>query len=76
MFFSSTRNNNLKVSSAQAIKQGLSSEGGLFVPECFPQIELSEIEKLKSKSYNDIAKFAEDYDDKKILADAERLYGN
>lgn len=57
MFFSSTRNNNLKVSSAQAIKQGLSSEGGLFVPECFPQIELSEIEKLKSKSYNDIAKF-------------------
>jgi glycerol-3-phosphate acyltransferase PlsX len=25
---------------------------------------------------NDIAKFAEDYDDKKLLADAERLYGN
>ncbi len=25
---------------------------------------------------NDIAKFAEDYDDKKMLADAERLYGN
>ena len=25
---------------------------------------------------NDIAKFAEDYDDKKILADADRIYGN
>lgn len=57
MLFSSTRDNNLKVSSAQAIKQGLSSEGGLFVPESFPQVELNEIENLINKSYNDIAKF-------------------
>ncbi len=57
MLFLSTRNNNLKVFSAQAIKQGLSDEGGLFVPESFPQVNLNEIENLKDKSYNDIAKF-------------------
>ena len=57
MLFNSTRNNNLKVTSAEAIKQGLSVEGGLFVPETFPQVELSEIENLKNKSYVEIAKF-------------------
>ena len=57
MLFNSTRNNTLKVTSAEAIKQGLSVEGGLFVPESFPQVELSEIEKLKDKSYVEIAKF-------------------
>ncbi len=31
---------------------------------------------VESGINNDIAKFAADYDDKKILADAERMYGN
>ena len=43
MQYNSTRNNNIKVSSALAIKQGLSEEGGLFVPETFPKVELAEI---------------------------------
>ena len=57
MFFNSTRNNDIKYTSAQAIKQGLSTEGGLFVPESFPQVALSEIEEMKNKSYTEIAKF-------------------
>ncbi len=57
MFFNSTRNNNIKYTSAQAIKQGLSTEGGLFVPESFPQVALSEIEEMKTKSYTEIASF-------------------
>ncbi|MBE7020320.1 MAG: threonine synthase [Ruminococcaceae bacterium] len=57
MLFNSTRNNTLKVSSAQAIKQGLSNEGGLFVPEFFPQVSLEEINSLVNKKYVDIAKF-------------------
>ena len=57
MFFCSTRNNDIKISSAQAIKQGLSIDGGLFVPETFPQVSLSEIESLKDKKYTEIAKF-------------------
>ena len=53
MLFNSTRNNSLKVTSAQAIKQGLSVEGGLFVPEQIPQITLDEIAKLTKKDYID-----------------------
>ncbi|MBR4893048.1 MAG: threonine synthase [Clostridia bacterium] len=57
MLYLSTRNNNLKISSSQAIKQGLSEDGGLFVPECFPKVSLEEIGSLKDKKYVDIAKF-------------------
>ena len=40
-----------------AIKQGLSEEGGLFVPESFPKVSLDEIESLSTKSYNERAFF-------------------
>lgn len=57
MQYHSTRDNSISVSSAQAIKQGLSTEGGLFVPESFPKVELAEIESLAQKSYQDRAYF-------------------
>ena len=40
MYYLSTRNKNLKFTPAQAIAQGLSREGGLFVPAAFPKIFL------------------------------------
>ena len=40
MQFFSTRDQNRKVTSSQAIAQGLSDEGGLFVPESFPQVDV------------------------------------
>ena len=43
MEFTSTRNNALRVSAAQAIVQGLSEEGGLFVPTSFPKLDVSEV---------------------------------
>lgn len=57
MQYHSTRDNSISVTSAQAIKQGLSSEGGLFVPEQFPSVTLDEIESLSSKSYHERAYF-------------------
>ena len=57
MQYHSTRDNSISVSSAQAIKQGLSVEGGLFVPESFPRVDLNEIEELSNKSYNERAYF-------------------
>ena len=39
MQFFSARDQNRKVTSSQAIAQGLSDEGGLFVPESFPQVD-------------------------------------
>ena len=40
MQFFSTRDNNRKVTSSEAIAQGLSNEGGLFVPASFPQVDV------------------------------------
>lgn len=50
MNFTSTRSKQ-NVSSAFAITKGLSSDGGLFVPESFPPISDSEIDKLVSLDY-------------------------
>ena len=36
MNYISTRDNSIKVSAASAIAQGISAEGGLFVPEEIP----------------------------------------
>ncbi len=43
MQYHSTRDKSISVSSAEAIKTGLSAEGGLFVPESFPSVSLDEI---------------------------------
>lgn len=71
MQYHSTRNNNICVSSAQAIKQGLSEEGGLFVPETFPKVTLDEISSLSEKSYNErayfvLSKFLTDFSDQDL----------
>jgi len=51
MNYVSTRNSDVKVSASMAITKGISSEGGLFVPESFPQISVAEIEKLAGLDY-------------------------
>ena len=57
MFYKSTRNSALAVSSAQAISQGISSDGGLFVPETIPSVSLDELKALETKSYSERAAF-------------------
>ncbi len=57
MQYHSTRDNSISVSSAYAIKQGLSVEGGLFVPESFPTVTLEQISWLADRSYHDRAQF-------------------
>lgn len=56
MLYNSTQNNNNVVSSAQAIAQGISEEGGLFVPQSFPKLSSSDIQNMLSMSYQDRAK--------------------
>ncbi len=56
MEYTSTRNNKIRVSSAQAISQGISKEGGLFVPCSFPQFGLETIKNMVSMSYIERAK--------------------
>jgi len=57
MLYHSTRNKEISVTAAQAIKQGLSVEGGLFVPESFPGISITDINHLADMKYTERAKF-------------------
>ena len=51
MRFHSTRNVKLALTSAQAITQGLSQDGGLFVPEEFPQLSAERLRELSAMDY-------------------------
>ncbi len=56
MLYTSTRDKSVKVTSAVAITQGISVEGGLFVPEEIPQIDKGFIDSLTGLDYISRAK--------------------
>lgn len=56
MLYISTRDNSKKISSAEAIARGISSEGGLFVPESFPKYDGVTFEALLLMDYKGRAK--------------------
>ena len=43
MYYTSTRDKSIRISSAEAITKGISAEGGLFVPTEIPHITLDDI---------------------------------
>lgn len=55
MKYQSTRNKAVCVSSAEAIKKGLSLEGGLFVPCQIPHLTMADITAMTKMSYNERA---------------------
>ncbi len=55
MKFCSTRNSTIDLSSAQAIKNGLSADGGLYVPKSFPTVSTDEMKAMLDMSYVDRA---------------------
>ena len=57
MFYKSTRNSALAVDSATAISQGISADGGLFVPSEIPSITMDEIRQLSTMRYADRAAY-------------------
>ena len=57
MNYISTRDKSVEVTAAKAIAQGISEEGGLFVPDSFPVFSKSDFEKLCSLDYKGKAKF-------------------
>lgn len=79
MFYNSTRNTGLKVTSAEAITQGISAEGGLFVPESIPEITPEEIESLGGMSYPEraayiFAKYLTDFTEAEIRYCTDNAY--
>ncbi len=71
MKYVSTRDVSVKVTASQAITKGISSEGGLFVPEHLPKVSLNGIEKLAGYDYITRAKiilshFLSDFTDTEV----------
>ena len=77
MKFFSTRDHDRIVTASQAIAQGLSDEGGLFVPERFPQVDVRALCQLDYPTLAAavVSEYLTDYS-KDFLADATRTtYG-
>ncbi len=71
MLYTSTRDKSIKVTASQAIAQGISEEGGLFVPCELPEFSIEKIKSMVSMSYIDRAKtvlkeFLTDFTDEEI----------
>ena len=80
MHYVSTRNPEIRLSAAQAIVQGLSRDGGLFLPEEIPQISLEEIKALSKLPYPERAAkimklYLEEFTEEELLGFAEKAYG-
>ena len=79
MYYKSTRDSSVNVSSAQAIAQGISVDGGLFVPSEIPSITMEDIKKLGGMDYRERAvfvfsKFLTDYSEDEITYCVEGAY--
>ncbi len=79
MYYKSTRNSDVNVTSAQAIAQGISKDGGLFVPSEIPAISFDDIKKLGDMSYAQRAafvfgKYLTDFTDAEIAYCVDNAY--
>jgi len=79
MNYQSTRNSNLRVDSAQAIKNGISPDGGLYVPCEIPSVSLDDILALSKMKYTERAAhilglFLTDYSADELKECAENAY--
>ena len=79
IYYISTRGGSEKVTSAQAIKQGLCSDGGLFMPERIPEFSKEDFDFIKNADYPHraayvMSKFLTDYTYDELLSDCEKAY--
>ena len=79
MLYHSTQDKSQVVSSAQAIAQGISKDGGLFVPESFPQLTLDELRSMLTKTYGQrakmiIGKYLTDFSEEEIADCVDNAY--
>lgn len=81
MYYKSTRDSSVNKTSAEAIVQGISVDGGLFVPSEIPSISMDEIVKLGDMSYAERAayifsKYLTDFTDVEIRYCTENAYND
>lgn len=81
MYYKSTRNSSVKKSAAEAIAQGISEDGGLFIPSEIPSLSLDEIVAMGEMSYAEraakvFAKYLTDFTDEEIKYCCESAYND
>lgn len=81
MKYYSTRDTGNRVSAAQAIAQGLASDGGLFVPESIPVMDADEIRSLCEMDYRERAvlimgKYLEEFPAQELKDYVNQAYGD
>lgn len=79
MKYYSTRDKSKSVSAAQAIAQGLSADGGLFVPDTIPSVDSSELTALLKMDYRERAvcimgKYLEDFTAEELRGFVSKAY--
>ena len=79
MRFISTRGNAEVSCAAMAIAKGLADDGGLFVPEKFPQVGIDGIEKMLDMDYAEracfvLSNYLEEYDYESLLTACKNAY--
>lgn len=82
MLYQSTRSyKGEKITASQAIKKGLSDDGGLYMPEFIPQLTQDEIIRLTEEDYAHraayiLSKFLTDYSYDELLYDCTEAYSS
>ena len=79
MKFISTRGGSQVDSAAKAISKGLAEDGGLFVPQTFPNVSIDDLKNLCNMDYAEratfvIHKFLEEYDYSDLLTACKNSY--
>ncbi len=79
MKFISTRGISSVINAAAAISKGLADDGGLFVPEFFPQVSVKELTNMLDMDYAERAKtvlykYLEEYDGEELLSACKSAY--
>lgn len=72
MKYISTRGTDYQYSSAQAIKQGIAPDGGLFVPESIPKLSKEDLQRMTTQTYMETAAdvlslYLDDYSHSELL---------
>ena len=80
MKYYSTRDASVRMDAAEAVKMGLSRDGGLLTPTEIPRIDRAFLESLVSARYQEraakvMALYLTDYTEAELLAFAENAYG-
>ncbi len=80
LYYKSTRGDNKKVLSTEAIIKGIADDGGLFVPETIPRAD-NDVYKLKSTDYKELAflimrEFLTDYRQDELKDCINKAYNN